>query len=364
MRNDSGAKTKLFNLQRGTRGIVQTLKIMQSLVDRYKTNIKIRELAQKIINRVPEKNCKLEAATLQNWVRDNIRYTKDIAGVETIGSPDHTLLTRHGDCDDQSILLATLLQSVGHPTRFAAVGNHKNKYNHVYTEVKINGQWLPAETTENWQLGEPPPVIKSKMILDNGKITTNLTGLDMQDFAQRESQLDKEFEKLAINASLSDQVDGLGFHKKFRRRIKKLKKVVRKVVKVAAVAAAVYFTGGAALALVAKAKAAKQAAKVAATRQERENAEIEAENAIVAAQQAQYDQEIAQQQKAQIDASQMLIKEGIKMDSPQAQRFLSKAVQLETDKLNSGAPVSPAGKFKKLLPAAAIAIPLIIAAAV
>jgi transglutaminase-like putative cysteine protease len=91
---------------------------------------------------------------IHQFVRDKIRYTKDVVGVETIQSPDMTLKLRTGDCDDKSILIASLLLSIGHPCRFVVVGPEKNVYSHVYVETKIGNKWLPVETTEPWNMGE------------------------------------------------------------------------------------------------------------------------------------------------------------------------------------------------------------------
>ncbi len=59
---------------------------------------------------------------LHRFVRDNIRYIKDIRDVETVAYPDITLQQGQGDCDDKSVLLASLLESIGHPTPLCCGG--------------------------------------------------------------------------------------------------------------------------------------------------------------------------------------------------------------------------------------------------
>lgn len=347
----SNATTEIFEIAKGQHGIMQTLKVMRSMTDRYKTNIRIREIAQRIINDVEQKDWIEEARTLQDWVRENVRYTRDVSGVETVATPDHTLFTRHGDCDDQSILMATLLESVGHPARFVAVGPQPRRFSHVYVETYIEGKWWPVETTENWEFGEGPPVVKSKLILDTASIKNNaVNGIGKKkviNFAQAERDLDNELDNImGINDQLDRYDDGLGFHKKFKKRLKRLKKITKKVVKVAAVAAAVYFTGGAAL-----------GPMMALADKKRQMKAMEAENAVIEKEQAAYDAEMAQQQAlAEKNANAMLAKRGIKMGSPQAKAYLSKAIKLERDKLSVG--ISPGGGFKKILPLL-IGVPLI-----
>ena len=364
---DSHASTALYGIAKGKRGTRQTLELMKSIVNRFKTNIKMREFAQRIINNVAQKDWFGEAEAVQNWVRNNVRYTRDVSGVETIATPDHTLYTRHGDCDDQAILVSTFLESVGHPTRFVAVGARPGVLSHVYTEVKIEGEWLPVETTEDWKIGNGPPTVKTKMVLNNRSVK-NIGGYQkgkkyMQNFARRERLLELELDAVF---ELDGYDDGLGFHKrlkKFRKKAKsKLRKVVRKVAKVVAVAAAVYFTGGAligpALALANQKKMAKAQESAAIA----ENTEIERQNKIVEAQQIAYDKEQAMLRTAETQALRLAAKSGVKITSPQARNYLRKSIKLESDKLAAG--ISPGGGvMKKLLPVAAIGIPIAMALA-
>ena len=74
---------------------------------------------------------------------------RDVNGVETLQTPLVTMEIKQGDCDDQSVLLASLLESIGHPTRFVAIKqNFFGPYVHVYTETRIGPKWYPLETTE------------------------------------------------------------------------------------------------------------------------------------------------------------------------------------------------------------------------
>jgi transglutaminase-like putative cysteine protease len=91
-------------------------------------------------------------------VRDSIRYTRDVFGVETICNPLLTIQRKVGDCDDKTTLFATLAECVGYPTRFVMAGYWGSKdYEHVYCQVFANGEWLDADTTEKQMLGYSPP---------------------------------------------------------------------------------------------------------------------------------------------------------------------------------------------------------------
>lgn len=164
------AETISYTLQaipNGNAGIRVTLKIMAKLVARYKSDQAIRELALSLTRHLHQKDYVSEARALQAYVRDNIRYIKDIRGVETIQTPVQTLRLGAGDCDDKATLVASLLESIGHPTLFLAVGFQKDKVSHVLVQTKIGTRWVCVECTENVPLGWCPPGIKARMIQRN-----------------------------------------------------------------------------------------------------------------------------------------------------------------------------------------------------
>jgi transglutaminase-like putative cysteine protease len=71
---------------------------------------------------------------------------------ETLQSPEATINLGAGDCDDHSILMSALLQSVGFETQFRAISlknNAPNELSHVYVLVrdKRTGRWFPLDPT-------------------------------------------------------------------------------------------------------------------------------------------------------------------------------------------------------------------------
>lgn len=92
-----------------------------------------------------------------------MQYVRDTRGVEVLHTPEWLLKQRAGDCDDKSVLLASLLEAIGFQTRFVAVGPAPGIFAHVYVEVRIGNEWVPAETTEPVPMGWEPPNVAARM---------------------------------------------------------------------------------------------------------------------------------------------------------------------------------------------------------
>lgn len=154
----------------GRAGVEATLAIMSRLVKEGKKTPAIRAKAVALTSALSQKNWTGEIAALHKFVRDNIRYVKDINGVETVHTADAVLRIGSGDCDDKSILLASLLESIGHPTRFVAVGFQPGKFSHVFVQTRVGrnpGKWLSLETTEPVRVGWQPANVVSRIVKHN-----------------------------------------------------------------------------------------------------------------------------------------------------------------------------------------------------
>ena len=150
------SRTSLRWIPDGAAGIGATLDAMVALTRQYRTELMVRKLAEQIIAGVPGKSWYGEAEAIQNWVRNNMRYTMDVADVETLKTPVALLYNRFGDCDDMALLAGTLLSSIGHPVRYVATGSNGSDFDHVYLETKIGNKWVGVETTEPVTLGWKP----------------------------------------------------------------------------------------------------------------------------------------------------------------------------------------------------------------
>lgn len=127
---------------------------MRDLTLRGARDVSIREAAAAVIKAagVRPRDYLGEILALFRFVRDRIRYTRDVVDVETLQSPQYTLRSGIGDCDDKSILLAALLRSIGHPAAltFRAIGTDRrtpSQFRHVYVVAQIAGRSLALDPT-------------------------------------------------------------------------------------------------------------------------------------------------------------------------------------------------------------------------
>ena len=111
-----------------------------------------------------------EAKALGDWVRDEVRWIRDIHGFETLQWPKRTLAYGAGDCDDLSILLAALAVSIGFKVYFKAIAansNNKSEFSHVYVLLKVGKKKIPTDpTVKSSKFGWESPVIYKEMILE------------------------------------------------------------------------------------------------------------------------------------------------------------------------------------------------------
>lgn len=142
----------------GADGIRATVDEMVRMTREYRTDPIVRSLAESIVAGLPNHGYWAEVEAIRKWVQRNIRYTMDVFDVETLKTPLALLRERFGDCDDMTTLTGTLLQSIGHPVRYVAVGpEHPENFEHVYLRTKIGNRWIGVETTEDVPLGWEPP---------------------------------------------------------------------------------------------------------------------------------------------------------------------------------------------------------------
>jgi hypothetical protein len=150
---------------RGPRGTLRTARIIGRLIAEGAKDFYVRQSAIRIFREygVPPKDRFGEVCALFDWVRRNIRYTRDIFRVELLHTARRMLELRAGDCDDMTILLGAMLLSTGHPVRLALVGFRPEKphsYSHIYPEVHVAGRWLPVDATvRSRPMGFAPPAI-------------------------------------------------------------------------------------------------------------------------------------------------------------------------------------------------------------
>jgi transglutaminase-like putative cysteine protease len=156
---------KLQGISDGPVGAMQTITAMRQMVqDAVRDPSQgVRSLALQIIG---DAGYVGQVRAIQLWVQSNIRYVQDPPDLELVQTPQKTLQWRAGDCDDQSVLVAALLTSIGHPCQFIAVGFAGGPLAHVLTRTKIGPNWVAVETIKPVALGFMPSSITSTYIRD------------------------------------------------------------------------------------------------------------------------------------------------------------------------------------------------------
>lgn len=125
----------------------------------------VRVKALELVRHLPPRHWRGQIAALQKFVQETIRYVRDPPGLELVATPEKTLELGQGDCDDQATLLAALLESIGHPARFMAIGLRGMSFSHVLVQTLDGLKWITVETIVPKAPGWFPPGVTSHYIL-------------------------------------------------------------------------------------------------------------------------------------------------------------------------------------------------------
>ena len=129
--------------------IRDTLQLMCRLVQQRRDDLRVRDVALTITAGCPRGNVRCRQDRILSWARENLRYESDPHGNELIFDPVETLERigsngqAAGDCDDGTVLVAALLESIGIPTRLLAVSTRADRrLHHVAVEARdSSGFW-------------------------------------------------------------------------------------------------------------------------------------------------------------------------------------------------------------------------------
>jgi hypothetical protein len=131
----------------------QIVAVINQLVRKFSHNVYVRQstvalFPDTINNNAIEEHFRI----VVRFVRDQMRYVRDPTGSEFIISPVNLLreISRKGfglgDCDDQVLLLNSMLGSIGFKTKVVGtVINGADHYNHVISSVWIDKQWVDID---------------------------------------------------------------------------------------------------------------------------------------------------------------------------------------------------------------------------
>lgn len=162
-----GYRVPLLN---GEAGTAQTINVMRKLVDNALADSAFVAKASAIVRAAQPFDDMGEAKAIYDWVRRNIRFTKDPVSKEKLYPPQELLKIRSGDCDDLAMLTGAIAGAVGYPGRFvtiAANAESPNEFTHVFTEIEVpqgSGNWVaidPARIDSAFGL-EPPMYFRKR----------------------------------------------------------------------------------------------------------------------------------------------------------------------------------------------------------
>lgn len=145
--------------------LTQRLNSIRQMIYRYSNNLTLAGITNDILMRSHNTH---EPKTLFYWVQKNIHYKGD-GLMDTLHSPIETIKNKAADCEDQVILLGSMLRYRRWPLRFKVIASiDPAQFNHIYLLVgqpKHNPQeWIPADTTIQEPYGSEPPVLDSYII--------------------------------------------------------------------------------------------------------------------------------------------------------------------------------------------------------
>ncbi len=135
-------------------GTYRTLQIMAQVVNESLIDPYVVYKAKSIVQGCPEKDTMCQSHTIMEWVKTHTSFIRDPSGVELLHTPKFQLqaIERSGylsiDCDDFSVLAASLGKAVGMRAKFVILGFLENNapFTHVYTVLEVGPKkWLPVD---------------------------------------------------------------------------------------------------------------------------------------------------------------------------------------------------------------------------
>lgn len=134
-----------------------TLQAMRKIIIASAKNYDVIQFARDIVQYQPAKNQTAEVTAIYDYIRNKTRYIRDPQGTEHIQTPlvaidtikNHQIF--QGDCDDMTVLVLSLLKSIGYPVMLISAGYGKDKrLSHVYGAVQMKDN-----TGTHWTIIEP-----------------------------------------------------------------------------------------------------------------------------------------------------------------------------------------------------------------
>jgi transglutaminase-like putative cysteine protease len=153
------------SLPAGDAGTAKTVGWMRRLIHQGSKNPEIRETAANLAMRHPTDQGKI--GSIFEFVRAKMKYVRDPLHQELVAGTEYHMGTMgvegyaRGDCDDHTVMLGAMLESIGYPTRIATARMRpgQGSFDHVYLEVNDRTGWIPLDASnKKREAGEAPPV--------------------------------------------------------------------------------------------------------------------------------------------------------------------------------------------------------------
>jgi transglutaminase-like putative cysteine protease len=130
---------------------LDTMRYMKQFALHGEESPEVRVLAESIVGELMGRDYVSEYVAVLNWVRQNIRYTRDPRTIEQVRTPQVTIARKQGDCDDMATLIAALVAQLGGSVRFVAASfGPQRALAHVWAEAL-------DPTTRRWVVLDPVP---------------------------------------------------------------------------------------------------------------------------------------------------------------------------------------------------------------
>jgi transglutaminase-like putative cysteine protease len=148
----------------GDAGTAKTVSHMRRLIHEGSKSMRTRELAANLAMHHATDQGKI--GSIFDFVKTKMKYVRDPLHQEMVAGADYhqdtlsSLGYARGDCDDHTVMLGAMLESVGYPTRIATArmkpGDGTD--DHVYLEVHDRRGWIPLDASNKKRFaGEEPP---------------------------------------------------------------------------------------------------------------------------------------------------------------------------------------------------------------
>jgi hypothetical protein len=173
-------------------GYKDTLLEMAKLVKKSALEPKVRQLAVEIAGNTENisprsRNRLIIAKKIFNYVQRNIRYQRDPKFSELLMDAGNVLKSRSGDCDDFTILICSLLESIGLDSVFIIYKIQADAFSHISAGVRIQGKIFTMDAINKEEPFGWETDYREKQIIDFKQFEGFKQMNDFSDFAGRNS---------------------------------------------------------------------------------------------------------------------------------------------------------------------------------